>query len=149
MPVDKQMRRDYLEEFPDDELEVHLSGEVWRKVRSAWGYRYPPLGSEVVHHIWRGGVGLKVDIPSLLITVSPAAHDYVHKAPKHGVVACVYTKMKKGEYDNEEVRQATGRNLLATILSWRDNQEVVHPYYTELISEIENGLLHDNDVTPT
>jgi len=135
------MRRDYLKDNPEDEVERHLYGETWRKLRAAWGYREPPYGSEVVHHIWRGGTGYKCDVWSLLITVSPATHDYMHKCPKHGVVACVYAKSLKGEFDNDEVKKATGRNLLGLLSIWRDNEEVAHPYYVDLIHEIENGIV--------
>lgn len=145
MPVNKQLRWEYLTLNPEDELEKHLSGETWDKVRDAWGYSTPPYGSEVVHHIWRGGIGYKCDIMSLLITVSPAAHNYVHKCSKHGVVACVYTKMLKEEFDPDEVKDATGLNLLALLTIWKDNEEVIHPYYVGLITEIENGIVRDSD----
>lgn len=151
MLTNKEMRRDYLSDNPEDEVEPYLSGETWEKVRGAWGYIHAPFGSEVVHHIWRGGTGYKADLWSLLITVSPASHDYVHKCPKHGVVACIYAKIKKGEFDSEEVKKALGRDLIAQTIIWREQEEVTHPYYTDLINKIEelHGIVHDNDDAPS
>ncbi len=149
MTIDKRMRVDYLRDNPADELEDSLYGETWDKVRKSWGWSNRNWGSNVVHHMWRGGVGKKLDLWSLLITVSPAAHDYVHKCPKHGVVACLYTKMKKGEYNNEEVLKHVGRNLLGLVSLWKETEEVTHPYYVDLITEIENGIVRNNNHSPS
>ena len=133
----KKIRFDYREANPDDELEDSLSGEVWSKVRDAWGYRTPPYGSEVVHHIYNSALGAKNDCWSLLITVSPAAHEYVHKCPKHGVVACVWTKLGKKEFDRDEVKDSLGRDLINMLSVWRESGAVTHPYYLNLIQDIE------------
>ena len=134
--TNKQIRWEYLLENPEDELEEVLSGEIWSKVRKAWGYKNPPHGSEVVHHIYRGTVGKKHDINSLLITVSPAAHEYCHKCPKHGVIACLWKKIKKREYDFKEVKEATGRNVTALVQSWVENGDVTNPYYVDLANDL-------------
>ena len=131
------MRVDYRIENPADELEDNLSGEIWNKVRDAWGYSNPPYGSEVVHHIYNSAMGAKNDCWSLLITVSPAAHEYVHKCPKHGVIACVWTKLEKDEFDREEVKDSLGRDLIGMLSVWRETGAVTHPYYSELLHGIE------------
>lgn len=140
MAGNRIIRREYLLKNPGDELEGNLSGEAWEKIRFAWGYSNPPWGSEVVHHIYNTALGSKNDIWSLLITVSPAAHDFCHKCPKHGVVACVWTKIVKDDFDRESIVEATGRDLINRIVLWRDTAEVVHPYYVELIDKIEDSF---------
>ena len=137
MAGNKLMRHEYRQENPGDELENNLSGEVWRKVRDAWGYSNPPYGSEVVHHIYNSAMSAKNDCWSLLITVSPAAHEYVHKCPKHGVVACVWTKLEKDEFDREDVKDSLGRDLINMLSVWRETGEVTHPYYLNLLQDIE------------
>lgn len=137
MAGNRIMRIDYRLDNPADEIEEHLSGEVWNKVRDAWGYREPPYGSEVVHHIYNSAMGSKNDCWSLLITVGPAAHEYVHKCPKHGVVACVWAKLNKDEFDREEVKDSLGRDLINMISVWRESEGVTHPYYLDLIRDIE------------
>ena len=141
MAGNKQMRVDYREANPADELQQNLKGEVWTKVRDAWGYYdEPPYGSEVVHHIYNSGIAKKNDAWSLLITVGPASHEYVHKCPKHGVVACVWTKLEKDEFDREEVRESLGRDLINMLSVWRETGEVTHPYYRSLLQDIEERL---------
>ena len=139
MAGDKKIRHDYLSENPADELQHSLTGEVWDQVRDAWGYGYnPPYGSEIVHHIYNSALGAKNDVWSLLITVGPAAHEFVHKCPKHGVIACVWAKLQKDEFDREEVAESLGRDLVNRIVIWRDNEEIMHPYYMSLVQEIED-----------
>jgi len=137
MAGNKKMRTEYLFANPSDELEGSLKCEGWDMIHKAWGYNEPPYGSEVVHHIYNAGMGSKNDAWSLLITVSPAAHDFVHKSPKHGVVACVWTKLEKEEFDRAEVSESLGRDLINRISIWRETGEVTNPYYLSLIQDIE------------
>jgi hypothetical protein len=71
--------------------------------------------------------------------VDAVTHDFCHKAPKLGVVACIWVKLvKKNEYDRELVKDITGRDLISIISSWKHMMEVTDPYYLELIDDIES-----------
>jgi len=128
---DREAVHRYLEENPDDELESALSGEEWEKVKQSWLFS-PGYGSDVVHHIYRGSVGHKYDITSLMITVSALAHDFVHRHPKHGVIAALYVKHRKEEYDREYVKQVVGIDIVGLVDNWLSNGDVTHPYYSEI-----------------
>ena len=136
MKANKELRGNYLVSNPEDEMEPLLAGKVWEEVRDAWGYRVPPLGSEVVHHIYSGATGGRYDIVSLLVTVSPASHQYMHTEPKHGVIACMNRKLKKREWNFAEVKEAVGKDLTALVKIWIDNEEVTDPHYVDLAQEL-------------
>jgi len=129
---DREVLNQYLDENPEDELAPFLSGEVWDKVQKGWKFT-PGYGSVVVHHIYRGAIGARYHIWPLLISVDPVTHQFVHRSPQHGLVACLWVKIcKKKEYDRELVHSVVGRDPVGIVENWLDTEELMHPYYVEL-----------------
>jgi len=111
-----------------------LKGSEWDKVEKAWGWS---TGSPVVHHIYRGGVSTKYDLWPLIITVDAVTHDFCHKHPKLGVIACIWLKLvQKQEFDRELVKRETGRDIISVIKSWELMKDVQDSYYIGLIDDI-------------
>jgi len=127
---DREAVRAYLEANPSDELAEVARGDGWNSVQRGW-LGEPQWGSEVVHHIIRS-LGSKYDILSLMITVNAQTHEWAHKCPKYGVVGALYIKAKKGEFDREHVKDATGRDVIAIIEYWLDTGQLGDPYYQQL-----------------
>ena len=42
----------------------------------------------------------------------------------------------KREYDLAEVKEATGRNVIALVEAWVENGEVTNPYYVDLANDL-------------
>jgi len=140
MARDKEAVRKYLDENPEDELRDYIRGEAWDMVCRNW-LSAPKWGSEVVHHIVRA-TGTKYDIPSLMVTVDAMTHEWVHKCPKYGVVLCLWYKaMVKDEFDRDQVREVTGRDWIAVIDYWLDNEQLGDPTYRGLAVELTDAYL--------
>jgi hypothetical protein len=131
---DRELLRRYLDENPEDELRPVAQGEGWVAVSKNW-LGPPKWGSEVVHHVI-GCLGGKYDILSLMVTVDAMTHEWVHLCPKHGVVASLYIKAKKGEFDREHVKEVTGRDVIAIIDYWVDSGQMLDTYYVFLAEEL-------------
>jgi len=60
----------------------------------------------------------------------------MHRCPKYGVVLAIWHKIKKGEFDRDEVREVTGRDWVSVINSWLVNGELGDPWYATIAKEI-------------
>jgi len=134
MKRDKAALRQYLEDNPEDELQDQIRGESWRHISSQW-LAPPKWGSVVVHHIVVS-TGTKYDIPSLMVSVDAITHQWLHECPKYGVVLAIWHKVKKGEFDRDEVREVTGRDWVSVVNSWLVNGQLGDPWYAEIAKEI-------------
>lgn len=104
---DKALTDTYRMENPLCELWDVLEGENWRRILHAYTRGLPAIREDfevVVHHIWGGPH--RWDILPNIIAVSQPAHDFCHKYPDLGRVACMWAKADKGEFSRE------GRTLM-------------------------------------
>lgn len=117
----------YKLENPTCELWHHLDGASWDKMRGAWrrGKRRRPDDLPVDHHHIFGGHAHRWDIWPNLICVCRPVHDWLHKHPLHGKIACLWVKMTKEELDVDLLKECLGFNPIGRMASWNVTEEWV------------------------
>lgn len=122
----------YREAFPECELQ---------KLLARHGLKYPS-GPCQVHHIQWGHSRRKNEWTNL-ISLSQAAHDWVHKFPADGRILCLFAKLKKNELDWQKLDELyRGKSLRS--MSYRSYLETLKPrnafvfsYHTALCGQEE------------
>lgn len=66
-----------------------------------------------LHHVV-GGIG-RFDQWSNFLMICRPAHDWCHKVPREARIVCAWVKLKKGEINEEEFREASGMHLEGAI----------------------------------
>jgi hypothetical protein len=130
MPKRKKRDKDITDAYrlnnPLCELFDVLEGRKWDSILASYkkGRRVCREDFLVeVHHIWGGPH--RWDIDSNIISVSRPAHDYCHKFPDHGRIACLWVKADKGELDRDLMRECMGFDTIGILESFEVTEEWV------------------------
>lgn len=85
-----------------------------------------------IHHIF--SVRRRLDLLSVIIHLSDAAHLWCHENPIEGRILCLLVKCRKGEMDVGEIRQASGMYPAGWLAMKRGEVrlEWMQPYVGEL-----------------
>lgn len=131
-----ELRRVYMmeQEHTGCELFHHLDGDGWDQIRNAHGN--PKWGrlSLQCHHIYGGP--RRWDVIPNIIAVSQPAHDYCHKFPNNGRIACLWVKCRKGEFDRELMRTVCGFDVIGRIDSYVITEEWVWQMRLDILEKV-------------
>ena len=84
---------DFAEAVPADEIELHLCGPIWRRMKTfTWRKTLH------IHHVFHAGT--RKDLWWNLVRASEAAHTYCHKEPVGGMLACMWAIILRANRDD-------------------------------------------------
>lgn len=119
---------DFAEAVPADEIELHLCGPIWRRMKTfTWRKTLH------IHHVFHAGT--RKDLWWNLVRASEAAHTYCHKEPVGGMLACMWAIILRANRDDvprddllSEWRSAFGRDPIGWVQAKRDAGDIPDYY---------------------
>lgn len=105
-----ELRRDYASSNPRCELCPTINKLV--------GFRCNGERGVECHHCLASGTGGRWDVVANLLCVCEPAHRFCHEHPKEGRIASLAVKVKKHEFDEQVIFEASGQHLIG----WLENQ---------------------------